>query len=57
MEWEGALLPNEPSQFGAINVPVNQLRDPCIFEDSDGGSYLLYVVAGENGIAIASLND
>lgn len=57
MAWEGAHLPNEPSLLGAINIPVNQLRDPCVFVDSDGSNYLLYVVAGESGIAIASLND
>lgn len=57
MDWEGAHLPNEPSLRGAINEPVNQLRDPCVFTDNDGSDYLVYVVAGENGIAIASLSD
>jgi hypothetical protein len=33
--WEGAELPLTPSWRGAINTPVNQLRDPCIFEDGD----------------------
>jgi hypothetical protein len=55
--WEGVDLPVEPSVRGAINAPVNQLRDPCIFEDTDGSVYLLYAVAGESGIAIASLED
>jgi hypothetical protein len=32
-----------------------QLRDPAIFEDDDGRTYLLYSVAGESGIAIAEL--
>lgn len=52
--WEGADLPVEPSWRGAINRPVNQLRDPAIFEE-DGRVYLLYAVQGEGGIAIAEL--
>jgi hypothetical protein len=54
-DWEGAHLPVEPSFRGAINRPVNQLRDPAIFEDTDGRVYLLYAVQGEGGIAIAEL--
>jgi hypothetical protein len=50
--WEGADLPLEPSEAGSINVPVNQLRDPAIFEE-DGRVYLLYSVAGERAIALA----
>jgi hypothetical protein len=41
-----------PSRRGSINEPVNQLRDPAIFEE-DGRVYLLYSVAGERGIALA----
>jgi len=54
MEWEGAALPVEESWRGAINMPANQLRDPCIFEQ-DGRTWLLYAVAAESGIAIAEL--
>lgn len=53
-DFEGARLPVEPSWRGAINRPVNQLRDPAIFEE-DGRTYLLYAVQGEGGIAIAEL--
>lgn len=53
-DWEGAEYPLEPSRRGAIRQPVNQLRDPCIFEE-DGKIYLLYVVAGESGIAISEI--
>lgn len=53
--WEGAGLPVEPSRRGSINVPVNQLRDPAVYEE-DGGVYLLYSVAGERGIALARLS-
>ncbi len=52
--WEGAGLPVAPSWRGAINLPVNQLRDPCVFEEG-GRVFLLYAVAGESGIAIAEL--
>ena len=53
-DWEGADCPLVPSVRDAINVRVNQLRDPCIFEE-DGRVYLLYSVAGEAGIAIAEV--
>ena len=53
--WEGAELPVEPSRGGSIDVPVNQLRDPAIFEE-DGRVYLLYAVAGERGIALAEVH-
>ncbi|HPU51722.1 MAG TPA: hypothetical protein PK359_09205 [Burkholderiaceae bacterium] len=52
--WEGADLPVAPSFRGAIGQPVNQLRDPAIFEE-DGRCYLLYSVAGESGIAIGEI--
>jgi hypothetical protein len=55
-EWEGAALPVEPSLAGSVNVPVNQLRDPAIYEE-DGRVYLLYSIAGERGIALARLLD
>ncbi|MEX0941703.1 MAG: hypothetical protein WD002_04090 [Pseudomonadales bacterium] len=53
-KWEGAHLPVEASSRGAIEVPVNQLRDPEIFEE-DNRTWLLYSVAGESGIAIAEI--
>lgn len=54
-DWEGAGLPVEPSVRSAVNCPVNQLRDPAIFEE-DGRIYLLYAVAGESGIAMAEMH-
>ena len=54
-EWEGASLPVGPSKRGAIDQPVNQLRDPAIFKEN-GRTYLLYTVAGEHGIAIAEIH-
>jgi hypothetical protein len=53
--WEGAELAINPSRGGHIDEPVNQLRDPTIFEE-DGKVYLLYSIAGERGIAIAQLD-
>ncbi len=52
--WEGTDRPSVPSVRDAINLRVNQLRDPAIFEE-DGRIYLLYSVAGEAGIAIAEI--
>ena len=52
--YEGADLPLEPSAGGWIAGPARQLRDPAIFEE-DGQTYLLYAVAGEQGLAIARL--
>ncbi|MCL6629211.1 MAG: hypothetical protein K6U00_06405 [Armatimonadetes bacterium] len=55
-EYEGAALPVERSRMGWAPEPINQLRDPCIFEE-DGKTYLLYSVAGEQGIAIAEITE
>ena len=54
MDYEGAKLPLIPSIKGLANQPVRQLRDPAIFKESDK-LYLLYSVAGENGIAISEI--
>ena len=35
-------------------MPLNELRDPCIFEDD--GLYMLYTFSGEAGIAMGKLN-
>ena len=53
-EWEGAMLPVEPSWRSAVATPTNQLRDPAILED-EGRLWLYYAVRGENGIAVAEL--
>jgi hypothetical protein len=52
--WEGAQLPRAASHTGWAPQPVNQLRDPAIFQEN-GTTYLLYAVKGEHGIAIARL--
>jgi hypothetical protein len=53
---EGADAPRVPSVRGLVHGPACQLRDPAIFRE-DARTYLLYSVAGENGIAIAELKD
>lgn len=52
--WEGADLPATASRYGAIMHRVNQLRDPAIYQEDDR-IYLLYAIAGEQGIAIGEL--
>ncbi len=52
--WEGVDLEPCPSAYGAIMQRVNQLRDPAIYEEN-GNIYLLYSIAGEQGIAIGEL--
>ncbi len=53
-DYEGAREPLVPSVRGMAKQPVNELRDPAIFEH-DGQLWLLYAVAGEQGIALAHL--
>ncbi|MFN5882664.1 MAG: hypothetical protein ACK44L_13230 [Burkholderiales bacterium] len=54
LDWEGADLPVAPSWRSGIDIPVNQLRDPALYEE-DGRTWLLYAVQGESGIALAEL--
>jgi hypothetical protein len=48
-------LPNLPSAAGEIEGPAQQLRDPAIFEEKDGRTYLFYSICGEQGLAAAEL--
>jgi hypothetical protein len=52
LAYEGVNCPRVPSKGGPILEPAYQLRDPYVFRES-GRDYLLYAVAGEQGIAIA----
>ena len=54
--WEGSELPLQSSLRGETSEPINDLRDPDIFVDSDGQIYLLYVAAGEQSIGVVGLN-
>jgi hypothetical protein len=53
--YECANLPNAPSDPGDVDVPVRQIRDPFIFQDS-GKTFLFYSVCGEQGIAAAEIS-
>lgn len=53
--WEGSDEPLEPSRRGGAAKRVYQIRDPAIYEEEDQ-VYLLYSVAGEQGLGIALLN-
>lgn len=53
-EWEGSHIQPNPSDFGAAQVPVCELRDPYIFKN-DEKYYLFYTVMGEAGISMAEL--
>jgi hypothetical protein len=52
--YEGANEPLAASSAGPALSPENALRDPACFEH-EGRSYLLYSVAGEQGIALAEI--
>ncbi|MEM6552921.1 MAG: hypothetical protein AAF750_12455 [Planctomycetota bacterium] len=54
--WEGSEHPVRPSATSSVHEPVHELRDPDLFRDADGRTYLLYTVAGEAGIALAELS-
>ncbi len=56
LDWEGTDLPVTTSTMGAETGRVHALRDPCVFEDEDRATYLLYCGAGENGIGVAKLS-
>lgn len=53
--WEGSELPLQASLRGETRKPINDLRDPDIFVDSDGQIYLLYVASGEQSIGLVRL--
>ncbi len=53
-DYEGVRLPLRPSDSGSAYKQVRQLWDPAIFGEG-GVRYLLYSVAGEQGIAGARL--
>ena len=55
LAWEGGAEPLVASVRGDVDGPVNQLRDPCVFEE-DGRTYLFYCGAGEACIGLAELS-
>jgi len=55
--WEGGDIPVETSKRGRIYGGVNELRDPCLFQDDDGAWYLLYTGQGEDAIGLTRITD
>ena len=55
--WEGGQFPAIRSELGSAPEDVNQLRDPDVFEDTDGSLYLIYAGGGEDALGIAQLID
>jgi len=53
-DYEGVEKPIRESAPGLAPERVHELRDPDLFEDSDGRTYLFYAIAGEHGIAAAA---
>ena len=53
--WEGGQFTARPSEAGAADEDVNELRDPDVFEDIDGSLYLIYAGRGEDALGIAKL--
>jgi hypothetical protein len=54
--YEGIEIPLARSNSGSAKGRENALRDPGIFKE-DGRTWLLYSVAGENGIGMAELKE
>jgi len=55
LAWEGADLPLAASIMGGLDGPVRELRDPCVFQNADGTTYLFYCGAGESSIGLARI--
>jgi len=55
IKYEGADIPLEPSGPGGTHKKRNELRDPDIFVENSGDTYLFYTIGGESGIALAKL--
>ena len=54
-EWEGSKLPSVSSLRGELSLERRELRDPCLFWDSEKDKvYLYYVGRGEKEIGVCS---
>jgi hypothetical protein len=53
-DWEGGHLPLAYSRGGVTREKVNQLRDPAVYREG-GDAWLIYSIAGENGLGLARL--
>jgi len=52
--WEGAELPLAYSRGGISLNRVNELRDPAVYREG-ARAWLVYTVAGENGLGLAEI--
>lgn len=57
LDWEGSDIIPTNSQGSTAPENVNQLRDPCLFRDSDGQWYLFYCGRGEDAIGVTHIRD
>ncbi len=55
VEWEGSAFPVKPSKPSAKSGAVCELRDPFVFEDTDGSLYLFYTGQGEAAIGAVKI--
>jgi len=54
--WEGGQFEPEPSETASAPEDVNQLRDPFVFEDTDGSLFMIYAGSGEDALGIAAMS-
>ena len=54
--WESGQFEPEPSETSTAPEDVNQLRDPYVFEDTNGSLYLIYAGSGEDALGIAAMS-
>jgi len=57
LDWEGGDIVPTNSEGSTAPENVNQLRDPYLFEDSDGQWYLFYCGRGEDAIGVAHIRE
>jgi len=56
LAWEGGDIAPTPSVGGPAPEDVCQLRDPYLFQDADGQSFLFYAGRGEDAIGVAEVS-
>ena len=54
--WEGSEIEMLSSLRGEMPVATHELRDPYVFTDTDGQTYLLYSGSGEQALGLVRLN-
>lgn len=53
--WEGGDLPLTTSRSGRAAEPERALRDPAYWREPDNSEWIIYAIAGEQGLALARL--